>query len=290
MSISRLAGPVAVVLFFTGLSGCSELTVEFTRDYDKAPYLPSPITYVDKMLALAKAGPDDVIYDLGSGDGRIPIRAAERFGVKKGVGIEIDPALVKRSNDNARKAGVADRVRFVRGDVFKVDFREATVVTLYLLPSMNLQLRPRLYSELKPGTRIVAHRFGLGSWKPDRAILADDHPVVPVNYGDDDLVHLMLWIVPATAGGEWRLTAGTHDIRLSLKQDFQELSGTLTVGGYETGVTGRLAAERLRFESAGENGGRLQPVRFEGRLSDNGMRGTLTFDGRRFPATATRVR
>jgi cyclopropane fatty-acyl-phospholipid synthase-like methyltransferase len=130
-------------------------------------FLPTPENVVEAMLQLAQVGPSDVVYDLGSGDGRIPIMAAQKFGAR-GVGIEIDPALVRQSEENARKAGVDASVRFVIGDLFQADIREATVVALFLLPGMNIELIPKLKSQLRPGARIVAHHFAMGDrWLPD---------------------------------------------------------------------------------------------------------------------------
>jgi SAM-dependent methyltransferase len=133
------------------------------------PYVPTPQPVVDAMLRLAKVKRGDVLYDLGSGDGRIVITAAKRYGVR-GTGIDIDPQRIREANANARKAGVAGRVRFVNEDLFQIDFSDATVVTLYLLPRLNLQLRPRLINELQPGTRIVSHGFDMGDWTPDRVV------------------------------------------------------------------------------------------------------------------------
>jgi SAM-dependent methyltransferase len=129
------------------------------------PFVPTPENVVAKMLELAKVGPVDVVYDLGSGDGRIVIAAARRHGAR-GVGIDIDPQRVKEARANARKAGIAARVEFQEGDLFKADISAASVVTLYLLPSLNLKLRPKLLAELKPGTRIVSYGFDMGDWKP----------------------------------------------------------------------------------------------------------------------------
>ena len=129
-------------------------------------YVPTSNGIIDAMFRLAQPTADDVLYDLGSGDGRIVIDAAKRFGLH-GVGVEIDPALIKKSNENARKAGVADRVRFVQEDLFKADISPATIVTLYLSPSTNLRLRGKLQRELRPGTRVVSNRFDMGDWIPD---------------------------------------------------------------------------------------------------------------------------
>ncbi len=133
-------------------------------------YAPTPQEVVVAMLKLAAVGPGDVLYDLGSGDGRIPITAVKDFGAARGVGIDIDPVRIAEANANARAAGVADRVRFLNQDLFTTNFSEASVVTLYLLPSLNLKLRPKLQTELKPGTRIVSHWFDMADWVPDQII------------------------------------------------------------------------------------------------------------------------
>jgi SAM-dependent methyltransferase len=136
------------------------------------PYVPTPQTVVDAMLSLAAVTKDDVVYDLGCGDGRIVITAAKKHGAR-GVGIDIDPDRIKEANANAKLAGVSDRVKFIEQDLFKTDFKEASVVTLYLLPDINLKLRPKLLSELKPGTRVVSHAFDMGDWKPDKTETVD---------------------------------------------------------------------------------------------------------------------
>lgn len=132
-------------------------------------FVPTPQEVVDRMLELAKVGKGDVLYDLGSGDGRIPVTAAKRFGIRA-VGIDIDPQRIAEANENARKNGVSELVQFRNEDLFKTRFSDATVVTLYLLPDLNVKLRPRLLAELKPGTRIVSHQFDMGTWKPDQKV------------------------------------------------------------------------------------------------------------------------
>ncbi len=133
------------------------------------PYVPTPTEVVNQMLQVAKVNRNDVLYDLGSGDGRIVIAAAQKFGTR-GTGVDINPERIREANENATKAGVRDRVKFVQQDLFKTNLKDATVVTLYLLPSVNLQLRPKLLRELKPGTRIVSHAFDMGDWKPEREL------------------------------------------------------------------------------------------------------------------------
>jgi len=139
-----------------------------TRQPD-VPYVPTTPEVVDAMLKLAKVTKNDVLYDLGCGDGRIVITAAKKYGAT-GTGVDIDPQRIKEANANAREAKVTDKVRFIQGDLFKTDFSKATVVTLYLLPSINLKLRPQLLSQLKPGTRIVSHAFDMDDWKPEQTV------------------------------------------------------------------------------------------------------------------------
>jgi SAM-dependent methyltransferase len=156
------------------------------------PYVPTPMAVVDAMLDLAEVKSTDRVYDLGCGDGRIVIRAAERFGAR-GVGVDLDPQRVKEARANARKAGrrIESLVRFVEGDVFFFDFSSATVVTMYLLPSVNLRLRPRLLKELKPGTRIVSHDFNLGAWTPERRLQVDASTVYRWTVPADPPAHLL---------------------------------------------------------------------------------------------------
>jgi SAM-dependent methyltransferase len=139
-------------------------------------FVPTPEEVVEAMLQLAEVDKNDVVYDLGSGDGRIPITAARRFGARA-VGIDLDPKLVAQARRSAQEAGVGDRVRFIEGDIFEADISAATVVTLYLLTSINERLRPKLLKELRPGTRIVSHQFRMGDWAPDREIVVDYRPV-----------------------------------------------------------------------------------------------------------------
>ena len=150
------------LLFLFTLAGSLFLPSALARD---VPFVPTPAKVVDRMLEIAQVGPNDVVYDLGSGDGRIVIAAAKKHGAR-GVGIDIDPERIREARDNARSAGVSDRVQFREGDLFTADISEATVVTLYLLPRINLELRPKVLSELKPGTRIVSHGFDMGDWLP----------------------------------------------------------------------------------------------------------------------------
>jgi ribosomal protein L11 methylase PrmA len=150
-----------------------------TRPASQTPdviFVPTPQEVVEDMLRLADVRKGDILYDLGSGDGRIAITAAKKYGIRA-VGIDIDPERIREANENAKKAGVGDLVQFRQQDLFKADFREATVVTLYLLPDLNVKLRPRLWNELKPGTRIVSHQFEMGAWKPEKKLESNGRTV-----------------------------------------------------------------------------------------------------------------
>ena len=161
--------------------------ISVVENVPEVPYVPTKELVVDKMLEMADVKGTDVLWDLGSGDGRIPITAAKRFGTR-GVGVDIDPQRVKEANENARKNNVTDKVRFIEEDLFNVDFSEATVVTLYLLPEVNLRLRPKLLDSLKPGTRIVSHNYDMGNWQPEKV------EVVKTSDSDDHIVYF--WRVP----------------------------------------------------------------------------------------------
>ncbi|HXG02960.1 MAG TPA: class I SAM-dependent methyltransferase [Candidatus Binatia bacterium] len=178
---------LVLVLVAAVAAGAQETTVK-KKDPD-VPYVPTPERVVDEMLRMANVTGKDVLYDLGSGDGRIVITAARRFGTR-GVGIDIDPERIREANENARKAGVTHLVKFIEGDIFDADISEATVVTLYLLPAVNLQIRPKLLRELRPGTRIVSHNYDMGDWQPQRTRR------LQVN-GTEHVVYL--WTVPRTS-------------------------------------------------------------------------------------------
>jgi ribosomal protein L11 methylase PrmA len=160
----------SIALFVLGF-GLNSVALAFD-----VPYVPTTELVVEKMLEMAKVGPKDVVYDLGSGDGRIVITAAKKYGAT-GLGVDIDPERIKEANENAKAAKVTDKVKFKQGDLFEVDLRPATVVTLYLLPDINLKLRPKLLSELKPGTRVVSHNYHMGDWKPEQTVQLDGHTV-----------------------------------------------------------------------------------------------------------------
>jgi protein-L-isoaspartate O-methyltransferase len=215
------------------------------------PFITTPPEVVERMLALARTGPGDLVVDLGSGDGRIVIAAAQKLGAR-GLGIELDAALVEKSRQAARNAGVADKVSFVQGDVLVADISRASVVTVYLLPALMARLQPRFIEELAPGTRIVSHAFAMAGWAPDAmetVKLSARHP----GQGDESRLHL--WIVPANARGVWR----GPGVEVRIEQNYQkiEVQGArrATLSGRDIawdGFKGRVEGERI----VGELGGR----------------------------------
>jgi SAM-dependent methyltransferase len=208
-------------------------------------YVATPDLVGLEMLRLAGVTTGDVVYDLGSGDGRLIIAAARDFGAR-GVGVEIEPALVQTSRESALTAGVGDRVQFLWQDLFAADIRGATVVALYLRDDVNLRLRPRLLRELRPGTRIVSHDFGMADWRPDRLQRVR---------GPDREHTIYYWLVPADVAGTWRAALrpgeGEQAAVIELRQRFQQVSGTLDLEGRRITVEGRLAGEQLSFTAEG---------------------------------------
>ena len=216
-------------------------------------WVPTPQALVDKMLDMAKVTPKDYVIDLGSGDGRTVITAAKRGA--RALGIEYNPDMVELSKRNAAKEGVSDKANFVKADLFESDFTQATVITMFLLPEINLRLRPKIL-DLKPGTRIVSNSFTMGEWKADEEATVDKDCI--------SYCTALLWIVPAKAGGAWQLPQG----ELALKQEFQMLSGMLKSGSNTTPITnGRLLGDQITFSAGG--------AEYTGRVSGNAMEGSV---------------
>ena len=229
---------------------------------DEVPFVVSPDNVTLAMLEAARVGPEDYVIDLGSGDGRIVILAAKRFGAR-GLGVELVADLVRQSRENAKRAGVAERAEFREEDLFQTDLSPATVVTLYLLPEVNIALRPKLLA-LKPGTRIVSHDWDLGEWKPDRTIVLEV-PDKPVGLEKRSRVHL--WVVPAKVAGLWCGTAGAAGARLHIEQDYQRF-----VARVEGATTPRTI--RGDIEGANLKAGRAQAPTLAMRLDGNHLRVT----------------
>lgn len=236
-----------------------------------APYVPTPDAVVTKMLQLAGVKQGDILYDLGSGDGRLVIAAVQQFGAQRGIGIEIAPELIKLSQANAQRAGVSDRTQFLQQDLFQTDFRDASVVTLYLSPTANRQLRPKLLNDLKPGSRIVSHSFTMGDWQPDRVVN------IP-----GDVRTLYYWVVPAQVAGLWQGKAElslnqAHDrvpYTLQFKQKFQQLEVQLTPAGKASSTyRGKLEGNAIRCQGAKAANGHV--LEFVGQMTGNTLEGTI---------------
>lgn len=194
------------------------------QDDNFTPFVISADEVVHRMLRMADVGPDDYLIDLGSGDGRIPIAAAKRYGTR-GLGVDLDPPLVELARRNAVAEGVSGKVRFEVKDLFETDLSQATVVAFYLLPNVAMELRPKLLKELRPGTRIVAHDYDLGDWLPDEwtSIRVPDKPVAPVG-----ISQVFLWIVPGDARGRWTSEIGGERIAIDIDQRFQMIKASIT--------------------------------------------------------------
>jgi hypothetical protein len=224
----------------------------------KPPFITTPHEVVEHMLRLAGTGPGDLVIDLGSGDGRIPIAAAQKFGAR-GLGIELDGALVSKSWSAAKAAGVQDRVQFVQGDVLVADISRATVVTVYLLPGLMGKLQSRFIAELRPGTRIVSHEFTMAGWLPDRS---ETVKLGAPHRGQGDLSRLHLWVVPADVRGTWRGAGRPVRIEQSYNRIEVEGARNASISGREVrwdGFKGRVEGDRI----VGELDGR--PVELERR-------------------------
>jgi precorrin-6B methylase 2 len=230
-------------------------------------WVPTPQALVDKMLDLGKVTAADYVIDLGSGDGRTVITAAKRGA--RALGIEYNPDMVALSQRNAAKEGVSGKATFTKADLFESDFSQATVITMFLLPDINLKLRPKILG-LKPGTRIVSNSFTMGEWQHDRSVQATE------SEGCQSYCTAYLWIVPAKVEGSWKLSEG----ELTLKQSFQMITGTLRAGGKETAIKGRLSGDQISFKAGN--------AQYSGRIAANGIKGTVKTDGANREWGATR--
>ena len=256
------------------------------KDNDAGPYVPTPWVIVDEMLKLADIRPGDVVYDLGSGDGRLVITAAKRFEAR-GVGIELKPELVALAKASAENEGVADRVKFVRGDLFETDIREATVITLYLLPQYVTRLVPRFRAELRPGTRIVSHDYPLLPWPPEKDFTME----VPEKEFISGMTttHLYYYVVPARIGGQWELSLpralARAPLSLEVNQELHFTGGLASDGKSEDYLRDmRVLGENVSFRLL-YNG---KMMAFEGTASGDTMAGEVSSKGVRGPWTAKR--
>jgi len=219
-------------------------------------WVPTPEELVEAMLDMAKVTPNDYVIDLGSGDGRIAIAAAKRGA--RALGIEYNPDMVGLSKENAQKEGVSDKASFLQADIFETDFSKATVLTMYLLPELNMRLRPKIL-DMKPGTRVVSHSFSMEDWEADQTV-------------SEEYRTAYFWIVPAKVEGTWTWTASREEAALVVRQTFQRIEGSLSVGGRERSlINAKLEADRISFMI---DEGRGAWREYSGRVTGGEIRGT----------------
>ena len=292
---------VAVAVLEWSYAGSAETNARRARS--SIPYVATRSDSVQDMLWMANVGKDDVVYDLGSGDGRIVIAAVRDFGARRAVGIEIDAERVRKSREDAQKAGVTERVEFIQGDLFTTDFRQASVVTVFLGHEPNIKLRAKMLSILKPGSRIVSHQFNMGEWQPDKTLTVcraywgmygtmfnryRDNPRVPDYSGNesDPFTNdkILMWVVPAPVAGIWRgkikTAQGAQECQLILHQRLSEVTGTFQLSG-QGNLEGRAVVELWGNHVRFTGGNRQVQLRFDGHVRENTMQGTLavTDDG-----------
>jgi SAM-dependent methyltransferase len=253
-----------------------------------APYIATEYRVVDAMLKPLELKSGDVLYDLGCGDGRIVIEAVKKFGVH-GVGIDIDPRRIAESKANAIAAKVNDRTIFLQQDLFESDIREATAVAIFLFPEMNLKLIPKFFHELKPGTRIVSHNFGIGEWKPDREI--------SLRVSIDGFHRVLFWVLPANVSGTWQGRFKQEDWTLQITQKFQNISGRISRNGKDFSPISEstILGDKIYFSFYQEN--QKQYLTFEGKVAGHTLVGTIredravkgTWKAIRNPATASKI-
>jgi len=270
----RIAAALAASLLFA-LSAAAQTAAQQAKPYEPqigqagkdVIWVPTPDEVVDRMLTMAQVTKDDLVYDLGAGNGKIAIAAAKKFGARS-VGIEYNPDMAKHAQGNVEAAGVAARAKIVQGDIFATNFSEATVVTMYLLPGLNMKLRPTILA-MKPGTRIVSHSFTMEDWEPDEISIMDGR-------------RAYFWVVPANVGGSWQLESGADRHELAFDQRFQKIEGSVNLGATtQAGLRdARLRGFHISFALVDGSGvlktytGRVAGGRMEGGWrGDNGTEG-----------------
>jgi len=265
------AAKTAVAGFALAALALSAVAQTQSKDKDFAPqvgqagkdviWVPTPEDLVERMLRMAQTTSNDFVVDLGSGDGRTVIAAAKKFGARS-MGVEYNPDMVDLSNRSAAREGVTAKAKFIRGDIFETDFSQATVITMYLLPGLNLKLRPRIL-DMKPGTRVVSHQFNMDDWQPDETTNLDGR-------------RAYLWIVPAKVQGNWRIQSGADAWDVNLEQRYQMLEGSVRLGQLQAGLREpRLVGDRISFVFVDNAGVRRE---FSGRVNGSSMEGTVKPD------------
>jgi hypothetical protein len=257
------------------------------QDVDAGPYVPTPQYIVDRMLQMAAVTSKDYVIDLGSGDGRIVITAAKKFGAQ-GMGVDISEKLVDLATTNAYRERVNEHVKFVRQDAFKTSISNASVLTLYLLPKFVLELRPKMLNEMKPGSRVVSHDYSLGDWDADNSVTFDSPEKEAIN--GSTKTSLFYYVVPARVAGTWKLAlpdgAGERSMDLQLQQSYQKVSGSAGVGKGRT--LGQTSLRGDRFDFVLPVGARNHPVSVQ--IKADQMTGTIEIAGRgKLPFSAVRT-
>ena len=250
------------------------------------PYVPTPQVVVDRMLQMVKITPQDYVIDLGSGDGRIVITAVQKYGAR-GFGVDLNPVRIKESTENAVKAGVTDRVNFYQRNLFETDLSQATVLTMYLLPRVNLDLRPKIL-ELKPGTRVVSHDFSMDEWKADESVSLEVQDKYGTG-GSSGTSTIYFWVVPAKVIGPWQWTTNTAGKPLAyemvLDQTFQNISGVVRVGGRSVKLQeAKLRGEQISGTFIVDVNGTSVKHEFTGRVSGSMIDGSIKLTGTRMQA------
>jgi hypothetical protein len=274
--------------FFTAISlfillAGGALAADLQPSKDAGPYVPSPESVVSDMLRYAEVGPNDFLIDLGSGDGRIVLTAAKLFGAR-GFGVEIKENLVKRANEAAHKEGLADRVKFIKQDLFKTDISKATVITMYLLPDTVNLLKDKFLTELRPGTRIVSHDYPLTGWIPEKYLQMDLEDKIQISGVTTTLIYL--YVVPAKVAGRWNAqmppAVSRQPATLQLTQQLTRVSGSAVLDGKQVPLEDvKLRGDRLSFRLAGRKG------EFTGQVKGGSIEGSLDSGGAKTPWSAT---
>ena len=276
-SLAALAGRgLLIAVILSAVCGATAVAVEKEPERTGGPYVPTPKVVVDQMLGMAAVGPKDFVVDLGSGDGVIVLTAARQFNAR-GYGVDIDPQLVKQSNADAKRFGIDDKVAFHVQDVFKADLSKATVITLYLLPSMMVNLRSKIFLEAQPGTRVVSHDYNFDEWRPDDQVVLDVPEKEKVN--GVPKATILLWVVPAKVAGKWQVQVESGEkYELSLRQNYQVVSGSTNIEG----AASKLGQVSLRgTEIAFALGDGTARRQFRGSVSGESMQGSVSMGGGR---------
>ena len=281
--VRRIVRRVLHVAALVAGAGC---LVNALAAESSVPYVPTPQPVVDRMLQMAGITPQDYLIDLGSGDGRIVVTAAKKYGAR-GFGVDLNPVRIKESLENASKAGVSDRVAFQERNLFETDLADASVITMYLLPRVNLDLRPKIL-ELKPGTRIVSHDFSMGDWKADESVSFEVQDKYGAGGGSGTST-IYFWVVPARVTGAWQwqlsVAGKPQAYEMMLEQEFQVLAGTVRVGGRSVKLQdAKLRGDQLSGSFTAEVNGSPLKHEFTGRVDGFSILGSVKVSGSRTQA------